>query len=144
MLERIHHIGVVVSDLAQAERLFGEVLGLPLVRTLDIPGRPDRSLWYACGAVLIELIDVIDAEARARRLGDDPARIEHVAFSVDGLDGVVGALGAAGIRFRETLRIDTTLNAWTEPSTSGGVMLQLVDEATGRAAYSGDDRERRG
>jgi catechol 2,3-dioxygenase-like lactoylglutathione lyase family enzyme len=46
---RVHHLAVVVADLARAEAFWADVLGLPVVRrSSDDAGRP-RSVWCSLG-----------------------------------------------------------------------------------------------
>ena len=141
MLSRVHHIGVVVDDLADAERLLRDVLGLTLARSLDIPGRPDRSRFYRCADVDIEVIEVLEPEARARRLGDARARIEHIAFEVADLGATSAQLGSYGVTVGEPLRLGTTLNVWTDPETSNGLLIQLVQTSPGSSSPMAAARE---
>src|SRR4051812_9316243 len=91
MFRRIHHVGIVVSDLESVGHFLQETFGLPLVRSVEVAGRPDRSRFYRLGNTDIELIEVLDPELRRSRLGNETAaRIEHIALEVDGeLEGAL-------------------------------------------------------
>jgi methylmalonyl-CoA/ethylmalonyl-CoA epimerase len=127
MFKRMDHVGVIVDDLEEAERFLGQ-LQLSAVREVVIPGRL-KGVFYQCGDTQIELIEVIDEDERARRLGEDRARVEHIAVEVDDLDKTALALKALGVRFTgEPLRSGSTLSSWTAPETCDGVMYQLIQK----------------
>ena len=95
-LRRIDHVGIVVADLdAHVAQL--EALGLSLGRSSD--GAESHAEYYPCGDASVELIDVRDADARARRLpAGEQARIEHIAFEVDSpLEEIRDGLEARGV-----------------------------------------------
>ncbi len=70
MFQRINHVGVIVGDLEEARRWLGEVFGLPLRRTADLPAGRIHGEFYGCGDVDIEVITIGDPEVRQRRLGN--------------------------------------------------------------------------
>ena len=95
-LRRIDHVGIVVADLdAHIAQL--EALGLSLGRSSD--GAESHAEYYPCGDASVELIDVRDPAARARRLpAGEQARIEHIAFEVDSpLEEIRDGLEARGV-----------------------------------------------
>src|SRR5262249_34838686 len=52
---RIHHVAVVVADLARAEAFYSGVLGLPVLRRwTDAAGAP-RSVWLEAGDAFIAI-----------------------------------------------------------------------------------------
>jgi methylmalonyl-CoA/ethylmalonyl-CoA epimerase len=123
-IERLEHIGVVVGSLADAGALVGESLNLTFDERIE---REDlHAAFYQCGDARIELIEVLDPEARERRLGGDKARIEHIAFEVADLDATITTLERLGIRFSASPRASGTfITAFTVAETSGGIMLQF-------------------
>ncbi len=131
MLKRLDHVGIVVDDLSDAKRLLGQTLGLRLVRELEVPARMRRVAFFQCGDAEIEVIEDLNAEAKARALDGANARIEHVAVEVDGVDSVLTALESLGVKAdsRGILRVGSRLNAWTDPSTTDGIMFQLLSSA---------------
>jgi methylmalonyl-CoA/ethylmalonyl-CoA epimerase len=128
VLKRIDHVGVIVDDLAQAKRFLAD-MGLRFDRDLEIPGRL-RAAFYACGDTQIEVIEVDEPAERARRLGDGTARVEHIAFEVDGLPATLEALRRLGVETTtaEPMAVGANLNFWTTPESCDGVQYQLIEK----------------
>jgi methylmalonyl-CoA/ethylmalonyl-CoA epimerase len=123
---RIDHIGVIVDDLAEAERLLGEGFGLERTTTAE---RDDLKLaFFKCGDVSIEVIEMLDPDLRRERLGEGArARIEHIAFEVPDLERALTALAALGIEPNAPpLRSGARTMIWTDPATSDDIMFQFV------------------
>jgi catechol 2,3-dioxygenase-like lactoylglutathione lyase family enzyme len=128
-LRRIDHIGIIVDDLAEAERLFGDVLGLTAGDRVERENL--RSVFYDCGGTEIELVEMIDPEQRRQRLGDAEARIEHVAFEVDDLDAVNEALAALGVEAKgPPVSAERYRTFFTRPETADGVGFQFVQRVS--------------
>ena len=123
-VKRLDHVGIVVSDIAAASHLLGEQLGLAPESADD---RADlRLAFFDAGDARVELIEPVDPELRAQRLGDDRARIEHVAFEVEDLDATLAALEALGIETTAPPRASHgNRHVWTVAATSGGISFQF-------------------
>ncbi len=128
MLKRIDHVGVIVDDLEEAKRFLSD-MGLRFDRDLVIPGRL-RAAFYACGETQIEVIEVDEPAERGRRLGDDRARIEHVAIEVDSLSTTLEALRGLGVQTTtpDPMAVGANLNYWTQADTCDGVQYQLIEK----------------
>ena len=123
-LTRIDHIGVVVADLdAHVAQL--EALGLGLRR--DSSDDSGRVRHYLSGDASVELIEVLDEEARAERLpAGAQARIEHIAFEVESIEDVRAHLKSRGVEVSwPPYPSDSGQMIWTTPETSGGVQYQF-------------------
>ncbi|GAB4444236.1 MAG: methylmalonyl-CoA epimerase [Chloroflexi bacterium OHK40] len=125
-LKRIDHIGVIVDNLADASTLLEQGFGLT-----PVPGtsRPDlRTVFFRCGDVSIEVIEISDPETRQARLGEGQrARIEHIAFEVEDLNQTLEALAALGVQPTAPPRMSGSyLTFWTNPDSSDGVMYQFL------------------
>ena len=124
-LRRIDHVGIVVRDLADPAELLG-ALGLELARA----NRNDESTghYFPCGDASIELIEVHDAEARARRLPEGAdAVIEHIAIEVDDLEAVHRTLTGRGVDVTwPPFPSGDAMMIWTDAATSGGVQYQFL------------------
>jgi catechol 2,3-dioxygenase-like lactoylglutathione lyase family enzyme len=125
-LRRIDHVGIVVSDIAaHVEQL--EALGLSLGRTNQ--NSESHAQYFPCGDASVELIDVRDPRARARRLpAGEQARIEHIAFEVDSsLEEVRDHLQARGVQVSwPPFPSGEAEMIWTTAETSGGVQYQFM------------------
>jgi catechol 2,3-dioxygenase-like lactoylglutathione lyase family enzyme len=124
-LRRIDHVGIVVRGLADPADLLGS-LGLELARS----NRNDESTghYFPCGDASIELIEVHDAEARARRLPEGAeAVIEHIAIEVDDLEAVHRTLTERGVDVTwPPFPSGDAMMIWTDAATSGGVQYQFL------------------
>jgi catechol 2,3-dioxygenase-like lactoylglutathione lyase family enzyme len=124
----LDHIGIVVSSIDESEGLLTAVLGLTRNRVQNEPGRPDQAVFLRCGDVDIELIEVHDPAVRVQRLRDNQARIEHLAFSVPDLDLEVARFRQLGVRMSEPAVLGGRRSSFSEPTSSGGIMIQLAEQ----------------
>jgi hypothetical protein len=124
-LRRIDHVGIVVRGLADPAGLLG-ALGLEPARA----NRNDESTghYFPCGDASIELIEVHDPEARARRLPEGAqAVIEHIAVEVDDLAAVRDLLASRGVNVSwPPFPSGEAMMIWTDAATSGGVQYQFL------------------
>jgi len=127
MRARIDHVGIVVRDMEPAQRFAREVLGLEL--KLEPPPTPNRTAFLAWDgdAARVELVQLVDAAERGRRLGDAEGRLDHVAVEVEDLQAAIAELKQHGVEFttEAPVAIRNILTVWTRPETSGGVMWQV-------------------
>ena len=135
-MKRIDHVGVIVDSLEEAKRFLGN-LGMEFDRDLELPDRL-RAAFYRCGEVQVEIIEITEPNERVQRLGDDRARIEHIALEVDDLAATLQALDGLGVKVKtaKPILVGNSLNLWTVPETCDGVMYQLIqrgDVAVGGA-----------
>jgi methylmalonyl-CoA/ethylmalonyl-CoA epimerase len=131
MRGRIHHVGIVVADLADAGRFLEDVLGFHLEATQKLPEAQIDAGFFAIGdGAQVELLQLGDPEARAQRLGEgNVGRLDHIAIEVDDVDAVREELRPAGVRMQseEPRRTSLARSYFTRPETTGGVVYQFLD-----------------
>jgi len=129
VLKRIDHVGVIVDSLEEAKRFLGN-LGMEFDRDLVLPDRL-RAAFYRCGEIQVEIIEITEPAERMQRLGDDTARIEHIALEVDDLAATLKALEGLGVKVNtaKPALVGNSLNFWTVAETCDGVMYQLIQKA---------------
>ncbi len=94
-----HHVAIIVSDLAKAKHIYGDILGL----TQD--KRPDLNfdgLFYSLGGgqqLHIMLLDNPDAESSKPKHG---GRYRHFALSVSDLDTIKSKLEQSNIDYTQS------------------------------------------
>lgn len=123
-LRAVDHLGIVVDDLDDAARLLA-ALGLRTAGAGDAPGV--RTAHFELGGSRIELIEFLDEDLRAGRLGDAPARIDHIAFAVADLEEAVEALARLGVETGPAQVSGGRRTCWTVAATTDGVLYQLVE-----------------
>lgn len=123
----LDHVGVMVADLDQASAFLVENLGLELDREAEVPALDVRARFYKCGAVTIEVFQPNDSATASAALGGAAAKLEHIAIRVESLPATLSELGEQGVRFlhEEPVVTGPNLSAYTDPTTSSGMIFQL-------------------
>lgn len=117
----VHHLALVCRDMARTVDFYTGVLGMPLVKTVELPGGMGQHFFFDCGGGdclaffwfpgAPEGVPGISAPAARPDQGDATSAISsmnHVAFSVapDKIDEYVGRLRAAGVDCTEVANHD--------------------------------------
>lgn len=98
MLEFVHHIAYVVSDMDESVRTFSEILGLELVDRRVVEGeRSVEIATFRCGSTMIELMRPINHTQLAEFLKERGPGLHHVAFAVRDLSRGIQELKDKGI-----------------------------------------------
>ena len=128
MRGRIDHVGVIVDDLEATREFLERVTGMVLERAADVPAARVRTAFLGYGdGVNVELVEIADAAARAGRLGDGPARVEHVAIEVDDLEAAAAELRTHGVLMQTDVPSvnGPTRSLFSRPETTRGIPLQF-------------------
>ena len=84
MITRIHHVGVLVRDLEAGLGFWRDTLGLPLLRSADLPEQGVRAALLACGPGEVELLAPMKGDTGvARFLESRGESVHHVCFESD-------------------------------------------------------------
>ena len=131
---RLHHVGVVVADLAAAAAHYA-ALGFGPGERFEVPEQRIAAVLFPAGPGFIELIQPTDPDGPIARFhakrGDT---VHHVAYQVADLAATLTHLAAAGVRL-----IDATprrgLHGWriafVHPESCAGVLTELVEVPEG-------------
>ena len=115
----LEHVGVVAKDVDAVRRLFEG--------TLRLPAADDERGGFAsrAGRTTIRVLSPDAPEGPIGRPG-----WHHVAFRVRSLEEARAQLEKGGVRFLEEARpgTDGRKALWTDPATTIGIPLQLVEE----------------
>ena len=129
MIHKIAHIGVAVKNLEEVEKLYSQVLGLP------IGGRevhPDnRVTFIPLGDTAIELLESVKPDgAIARHIEKRGEGIHHIALEVDNIEKALEELKAKGLVLIDQIPRRGAHNAkiaFLHPKNTYGVLLELVE-----------------
>jgi methylmalonyl-CoA/ethylmalonyl-CoA epimerase len=94
-MKHVDHVGIAVSDLAEARKTWDALLGqAPVVE--DVPSQKVRTATYPCGVELLEPMS-LDSPI-SRFLAKRGPGIHHVTLAVDDIDAHLARLKAEGVK----------------------------------------------
>jgi methylmalonyl-CoA epimerase len=129
---QIDHIGIAVDDLEQAVERYRGLLGGEPVHRETVADQGVEEVLFAVGESFVQLLGPLGADTP---VGTFLARrgpgIHHVAYRVDDLEAELATLRTGGARLiDEAPRPGSrdTLIAFVHPRSTGGVLMELVQE----------------
>ncbi len=129
MIRKIAHIGVAVKKVEEVEKLYSEILGLP------ITGRevsPDNKVSFIpLGDTAVELLESVEPDgAIARHIEKRGEGIHHIALEVDNIEQTLAELKAKGLVLIDQKPRRGAHNskiAFLHPKGTYGVLIELVE-----------------
>jgi methylmalonyl-CoA/ethylmalonyl-CoA epimerase len=133
---RVHHVAVVVRDMAAALRFWRDILGLAPGPVVPIPSDRVNIAFLPVGEVKIELVEPVDETTGvARFLASRGEGFHHVCFEVADIHAALTRLALDGIEL-----IDSAPRAGAEgpvaflhPRSCHGVLVELIEREGGPA-----------
>lgn len=135
MIEKVHHVGVVVRDIEAAMRFYRDTLGLHLHKLETIEEQGVKAALLTLGDSEIELLEpVVPDTGVARFLERKGEGLHHVCFQVDDVERDLAALKDAGTEMiDQTTRIGIAGRiCFLHPNATHGTLVELcqpLDEA---------------
>ena len=136
MTAKLDHLGIVVKDIDEAAKLYGEVLGLTpwdkgVVEDVE---NGVKLLSLPTGNTFIELIQPTRPDNRfSRFLRERGGGLFHLCFFTGDYDKEVGALKEKGYTVEEEEAHISPEHpfrlAWLSPEATPGVWIELADMA---------------
>ena len=127
----IDHLGIAVKSLAQA-RKFYENLGMEIHGEETVEAEKVKVAMVPVGESRIELLEATSEEsAIAKFIAKRGEGLHHVALHVSNLQEAVDRLKASGARLISeeiTVGAGGHLYVFVHPQSTGGVLLELVQE----------------
>ena len=135
MLSTIDHVGVAVESLESALPLYQNALAMPLVHRETVSEQGVEAVLLDVGESHVELLQPLGEEtAVGKFLARRGPGLHHVAYRVEDVEGTLRALANAGIRLIDEhprTGIRGSRVAFLHPSSTGGVLTELVQPAEG-------------
>jgi methylmalonyl-CoA epimerase len=135
MFARIDHIGVAVEDLDASLALYKQTYGMELVHRETVTEQGVEAVLLDVGENHVELLAPLGPDTPVGKfLAKKGPGIHHVAYQVTDIEAALAQLKEAGSRLiDETPRtgIRNSRVAFVHPSSSGGVLTEIVQPAEG-------------
>ena len=127
MIKKIDHIGIAVSDLDEALKLYRDTLGLEVEKTEDFGGM--RIAFLPIGDTEFELLQPTDPDgALAKFVEKRGEGVQHIALRVDDVAKSLEELKAKGLRVideKPRPGAGGASIAFFHPKSTGGVLLEI-------------------
>jgi len=131
-MSEIDHLGIAVKSLADAKKFYQQ-LGLEIMPEETVEAEQVRLAMIPVGESRIELLEPTSPDSPiAKFLAKRGEGLHHVALHVDDLSATVERLKASGTRLiSDEIKIGAGghLYVFVHPSSAGGVLLELVEDA---------------
>ncbi|HEV8139876.1 MAG TPA: methylmalonyl-CoA epimerase [Pyrinomonadaceae bacterium] len=129
---KIHHIGIATSEIGGAAEIWDDLLGLQADHTEEVAGQKVRVCMLPLGESRLELLEPMSPDSPISKfLEKRGGGIHHIALSVEDIRATLQGLKKKGARLiDEEPRAGAggCLVAFIHPSSTGGVLLELVQE----------------
>jgi len=137
-VSRIEHLGVAVTSLDEGLRFWRDGLGLELADVEVVEDQGVRVAMLPAGASRIELLEATGAETPVGKfLAKYGPGLHHVCVEVAGVNATLDRLSERGFRLidkRARRGAGGSLVAFIHPESTGGVLVELVERASGHHA----------
>jgi methylmalonyl-CoA/ethylmalonyl-CoA epimerase len=135
VFDAIDHIGVAVEDLDGAVQLYSEQLGMPVQHREVVEEQGVEAVLLGVGESHVELLRPLGPDtAVGKFLAKRGAGLHHTAYRCADVASALDQCRARGLRLiDETPRrgIRDSRVAFLHPSSTGGVLTELVQPAEG-------------
>ena len=136
LFKRMDHVGIVVSDIDAALKIYCDQLGFALGERTEIAEQKVVAAFLDAGNSTIELISPTDTTSgTAKYLANRGEGTHHIAYEVDDIVATLAELKARGVRLiDETPRQGVHgLVAFIHPKATNGMMIEIL-QRTGHHA----------
>lgn len=131
-MRRIDHIGIAVSSLDDAIKVYRDVLGLELVEVEEVPEEKVKVAMFKAGDSYIELLEPLSEDsAIAKYLQKRGEGIHHIAIGVEDVEKLTEELKERGVRViydkPKVVSGGTRKINFIHPKATHGVLLEIVE-----------------
>jgi methylmalonyl-CoA epimerase len=136
MIQKVHHVGVVVRDIDQAMRFYRDTLGLRVHKDETIADQGVRATLLRVGDSEIELLQpVVPETGIARYLDSRGEGLHHVCFQVDDVERDLAALKDRDVELIDQRPRDGIAGriCFLHPRAMEGTLVELCQPPDGDA-----------
>ncbi len=132
MIRKIEHLGIAVSDMEKANRLFSLLLNTQPYKAESVESEQVNTSFFMLGETKVELLSATgETSAIAKYIAKKGEGIHHIALDVDDIDFEINRLKTAGFEVINAMPKDGADNkriCFLHPKSTGGVLVELCEE----------------
>ena len=127
---KIDHIGIATRGIDEAANFWRRALGLSSIETEEVADQRVRVAMIPVGGSRVELLEGTGPDSPISKFIEKRGPgIHHLAVNVDNIHSALAQLKENGVRLIDTeprIGAGGCLVAFVHPSSTGGVLLELV------------------
>ena len=131
MLNKVDHIGIAVSNLDEAVKLYKDVLGLELNGVEVVEEQKVKVAFLPVGDTEVELLESTSPEGPIAKFIEAKGQgIQHIAFRVDNIEAALEEMKAKGMRLideKPRYGAGGARIAFLHPKSTSGVLIELCE-----------------
>jgi methylmalonyl-CoA/ethylmalonyl-CoA epimerase len=132
----LDHVGIAVTDVAQALAFYCDALGLEVEAPEEVPSQRVRAPFIPVGDSALELLEATaDDSAIAKYIAKRGPGLHHITLRVDDIRAALARLTAKGVRLIDAQPREGahgSLVAFVHPASAHGVLVELKQAASGK------------
>ena len=129
MKVRLDHIGIAVTNIADALAFYRDALGLEVEPAEDVPSQRVRAHFVPVGDSAVELLEATaDDSPIAKYTAKRGPGLHHITLRVDDIEAALAQLKARGVRLIDEHPrpgAHGSRVAFIHPSSAHGVLVEL-------------------
>ena len=133
---KIDHVGIAVSNPAEALAFYRDALGLDIEAPEEVPSQRVRAHFIQAGQAALELLEPTDKDSPiAKYVAKRGPGLHHITLRVDDIGAALARLKAHGVRLIDEAPrpgAHGSLVAFIHPSSAHGVLVELKQAAVAR------------
>ena len=129
---KISHLGIATKGIDEALKFWQDALGLENIHAEEVAEQKVRVAMLPIGEARIELLEATSEDSPiAKFIEKRGGGIHHIAVEVENIEESLAKLKAEGARLideQPRVGAEGCLIAFVHPSSTGGVLLELIQE----------------
>ncbi len=136
IVKKVRHVGIIVDDVKASVELYKKLYDIEdreikIIPPFDENKAESRFAFIPFGGQEFELIQPI-SENFKKMLGNPPAGINHIAFTVTDIERAVELMKEKGVRLGHVtkdgiLDMKQSKVAYFNPEDTGGILIEYVE-----------------
>src|ERR1700744_2462833 len=128
-MNKIEHIGIAVSDIANAGNLYERLLNTTVYKTESVESEGVKTAFLQSGPNKIELLEATNSNSAIYKFIEKRGEgIHHIAFDVDDIEFEMNRLKNEGfilLSDKPMPGADNKLVCFVHPKSASGVLIEL-------------------
>lgn len=131
MVTKVDHVGIAVSNLDEAVKLYKEVLGIELHGSEVVEEQKVKVAFLPVGDTEIELLESTSPEGPIAKFIESKGQgIQHIAFRVENIEAALEEMRSKGMRLideKPRYGAGGARIAFLHPKSTNGVLIELCE-----------------